>query len=133
MKNLFLFFLLALGITSCQSKKTTAKVPQSLTGKWQLVEQKIGIGASDTPWSKVENGTILNFKADQNFTDRNHPQCQTGKYEMEAKKFTLSYDCSNYNEALSHSYEIKDGFLYTQPLTLICSDGCDYKYQKIAN
>ncbi len=133
MKNLFLFLVLALGITSCQSKKTDAKLAQNLNGKWQLVEQKIGIGSTDTPWRKVENGTVLTFKADQSFTDRDHPQCQTGKYKMEANQFTLSYNCSDYKEALSHSYELKDGFLYTQPLTLVCTDGCDYKYQKITN
>lgn len=133
MKNLILGIFALLCLIACEQEPTLVgeSTAPTLVGKWQLVEQNVSDGGPST-WEKVENGTTFRLKADSSFLGfQTFNDCQTGTYDTAADELILTYDCED-TPPFIYTLRKEDEAIILSPKTVVCIEGCAYKYQKIA-
>jgi len=132
MKNIILSVFILFCLLSCEQESALVgeSAGPTLVGKWQLVEQKVSIGGPAS-WQKVENGATFDLKADGSFLGfQMFNDCETGTYEAVAAELILTYNCEA-SESFIYAIQKKEEAIILSPKTIICTDGCEYKYQKI--
>jgi hypothetical protein len=124
-----LLVLLILFLSSCsEEEKLTSS---ALVGKWQLVEQKVGIGPPGE-WTNVKDGAIYEFKTDGTFSISDHPLCTMGTYEVQPESLVLKNDCQEYTTEWIFSVKMNGSYFLISPTyPTMCTEGCLYKYKKV--
>ncbi len=129
------FILLLLGCDSNEQKLNDDD--DSIFGKWKLVESYISVGGPQY-WADVEDGIEFNFFVDGSFTSGSFFDCTNGNFEIESNELYLMYDCQkikdkfqNSEGVISYDFSFENDFLLLTPTTLMCVEGCLYKYKRI--
>lgn len=132
MKSLLLFVFLFLILIGCDQNGLPGigekEQGVSLEGNWQLTQQKIGYGPPGE-WEPVQEGAIIEFKGNQ-FKGLSYHSCSEGTFQLDESELTLNFGC---DEASSFTYEVEisNNRITLSPRTLLCFEGCEYKYVKI--
>jgi len=122
----------------CSSDNADNPLPHKLIyGKWKLTDAYLSTGAPQY-WVSVENGEELSFFYNQSFSSDRYPECSQGKFSLEGDQLSLEFKCSDFesgaeNEEGQITYRIsfdKESLLLT-PTSVICIEGCTYKYKRI--
>ena len=109
----------------------------SILGKWKLTAAYISSGGPQY-WVDVEDGEEIEFLSDGSFTSTNYPGCTEDGYVFDGESLALHYDCEdmelvaeNEEGLITFRIEFKnDGFLLS-PTSVICIEGCSYKYERM--
>ncbi|GAA3625902.1 hypothetical protein [Flavivirga jejuensis] len=128
-------FLISLIGCSSEQNLNNPTDANSIFGKWKLVEKYLSAGG---PQYKVdvENGAEYSFSNNGDFVSDDFFGCTTGEFELESNTLNLMYDCDkfqDYNGLISYSLSFESNFLTLIPTTIICVEGCSYKFKKISN
>jgi hypothetical protein len=100
----------------------------ALIGKWQLVEQKIGIGPPGE-WKDVDNGEQFEFFSDLTFSSTT-PTCASGTFILEDN--ILKFYCGGEKSLRDFTIVKFTGSSMTlTPASVICTEGCLFRYEKI--
>jgi hypothetical protein len=101
---------------------------ESLIGKWQLVEQKIGIGPPGE-WKEVHNGEQCEFFSDLTFSS-SIPDCSSGTFSLEDN--LLKFYCGGEKSLRDFIIvEFNGASITLTPASAICIEGCLFRYKKI--
>ena len=134
MRNLAFIALSFFLLVACEPEATEAldlRLDDSITGKWQLVEQKVSIGGPAT-WQDVEDGNTFQLNEDGTFTGfQSFTACETGTYEVSEEELTLTYNCEDDTKPFTYSLLKEEDAIILSPKTVICTETCEYKYRKI--
>lgn len=104
---------------------------KELFGKWQLVEQKIGIGPPGE-WTDVDDGNIYEFRRDNSFTYTENPSCPGGSFEVKNDTLVLHYNCIEINKTWDYRMvEFDESSMTLTPASVYCTEGCSFRYKKI--
>lgn len=104
---------------------------KELFGKWQLVEQKIGIGPPGE-WMDGDDGHTYTFNRDYSFADSENPSCPGGSFEIKGDTLMLHYKCIEGNKTWDYRMVEFDGSSMTlEPASVFCIEGCSFRYQKL--
>lgn len=123
-----LLLLLIFLLTFCGDEEELTST--SLVGKWQLVQQKVGIGPPGE-WVDISGGQIYEFKTDGTFTISEHHLCTTGEYEMKNDSLVLKNDCLEDSTERIFSIEMHSSHFTISPIyPAMCTEGCFYRYEK---
>ena len=126
MKNVSPLLLIAMIVWSCADHEATSV--QTLTGKWLLIEEKIGTGPPGV-WLPAAVPVTIEYKADGTFTTTAHPDC-TGTYTVTDDILKVVLDCAGQQEEWSDRFHL-DTHLTLTPAIVLCDEGCEYKYKKL--
>ena len=126
--------LMALIVSSCVDKNPLdSREGEGLAGEWQLKEQKIGYGPPGE-WEDVENGKIIEFTSGTfKGLDNFNSSCDSGTYEIKDDELLLTYTCGDQNDSFVYSVILEGTSMIISPRTVICIEGCEYRYQKISD
>jgi hypothetical protein len=81
----------------------------------------------------VNDGAIYKFKTDGSFTISDHPLCTMGNYELNPDALVLKNDCPDYSIEWIFSFKMSESYFTISPAyPAICTEGCLYKYKKVA-
>ncbi|WP_437394928.1 hypothetical protein [Flagellimonas lutimaris] len=110
---------------------------QSILGKWKLTEAYISAGGPQY-WVNIEDGEEIVFLDSGNFSSDRYTECTAGEFMVDEDILTLDFNCEGFESEMENeegliTYQIELGeneFLLT-PLSVICIEGCSYKYIRI--
>ncbi len=143
MKSLLQFgviFLLTIFSSGCDTNDNNELDRDNpIIGNWQLIEAYISSGGPQYLVS-IENGEKFKFSINGTFSSNKYPECTSGNFSTESNELILKYDCNGFTAGIENSeghitYKVtfeSDYFLLT-PTSVICTEGCSYKYKKITN
>ena len=137
MKQLLWSVLTLCCLVACESEAdqvlVEALAAPTFAGDWQLIEQKVSIGGP-AMWEKVDDGDKFTLKSDGSFADFQlfSNDCTTGNYEVTTDELILSYDCEG-STPFTYALQKENADIILSPKTIICTDGCEYKYRKISD
>lgn len=133
MKNSLLLITSLLFLIACDPEESVSeslKTALPLVGQWKLVEQKVSIGGPAT-WQKVDNGDTFTLKEDGSFSNLQiFGDCSTGTFEATDDELILTYNCADDTKPFTYALKRDNEAIILSPKTVICTDGCEYKYQK---
>ncbi len=109
----------------------------SIEGKWKLTEAYISAGGPQY-WTDVEDGEEIEFQGNGSFSSDRYPECATGIFSVDDGNLTLEYNCEGFesgteNEEGLITYKLdygKNAILLT-PTSILCIEGCSYKYVRV--
>lgn len=140
MKNMYSILTvlaIALILMSCTKNEETLNQNAKILGTWQLIESFSHPPTGDG-WSQIENGFILNIKADGSFNSSQFSDCSTGNATITSNQLNLIYDCSGFTAnfetpagVFKYNYELVNGKLVLTPQNFNCFEGCKYRLVKI--
>ncbi len=143
MKFLKYFILASVFIMSSCSKND--EVPESkdlsydnsILGNWKLVEAYISSGGPQY-WVDIESGEEITFLSNGSFESNRFPECTTGEFSIESNELFLTYTCDGFTTgienpegAITYKLTFKSNYLILTPTSVICFEGCSYKYKRI--
>jgi hypothetical protein len=99
----------------------------ALIGKWQLVEQKVGIGPPGE-WKDVYNGEQFEFFSDLTFSSTT-TDCSSGTFGVGDN--ILKFYCADESVMDFKIVEFTPSSIILTPTSVICTEGCLYRYEKI--
>ncbi len=127
-------------MSSCSKKDDTLVIKdfsgkdEPIIGKWKLVEAFISDGGPQY-WVNVENGEEITFTGDGLFSSNRFSECTKGDFSIELNELYLNYNCEGFTSGMENSeglitYNItfESNYLLLTPTSLICIEGCNYKY-----
>lgn len=101
----------------------------ALTGRWQLVETKIGIGSPGS-WQPVASGVVYQLNSDSTFVLSEHPVCTAGFWYFTNNMLHLEFECPASDEQIYY-YSLSALHLTLSPAKILCMEGCQFKYRKL--
>jgi hypothetical protein len=132
MKNLKLMCLILPILFSCDDEKLNL---DTLTGKWQLVEVLMDPGDGSGEFEEVTSNRTITFSESGTFISKgdlcevsiSDDNASSGNYSSVDETLTID-DCIGINSTITYQLVQKRLILvYT------CIEGCQHKYQKIAD
>lgn len=131
--------IFALFLLGCSSSEQKVNEDSSILGKWKLVEAYISAGGPQY-WVDVEDGTEYGFFSDATFTSDSFFDCTNGDFEIESNELNLMYNCQeikdqfqNSEGVISYDFSFEKNFSLLTPTTVICFEGCTYKFKRISD
>lgn len=106
----------------------------SILGNWKLVEAYISAGGPQY-WINIENGEEITFLSNGSFSSNRFSECTTGVFSIESNELILDYNCSGFitefenpEGAITYKLAFESNTLILTPTSVICIEGCSYKY-----
>lgn len=116
--------------SSC-SKNSCDMDNQSLIGKWQLIEQNISNGGP-SKWESVNDGKRFSLFEDGTYEGiKFFTDCDMGSYGSTATELLLMPNCNDGSEDFMYSITRDCDQLILRPLTVLCIEGCAFRYERI--
>ncbi len=110
-----------------------------IIGNWKLVEASISSGGPQYLVA-VENGEEFNFLSTGIFISNRSSECTSGIFSIESNELILKYDCDGFitgvenpEGAITYTITYESNYLILIPTSVICTEGCSYKYEKITD
>lgn len=132
MKKLSIVLFVVVAFSCTKSKEN---YNSNFVGKWKLTEALIGDGVSTPYWTKVSDGKVYEFLENETFTDTkivsSQTNCKENSYTFVNDLLTLNYFCNNKMEIQIFKVKKEENSIILTPQHIRCSEGCDYKYEKI--
>lgn len=82
----------------------------------------------------------MEFFSNGIFSSNKYFACTSGNFSIELHKLILNYDCKGFTTGLENSegaitYEVtfEANYFFLTPTSVICIEGCSYKYEKISD
>ncbi|MEP5340080.1 MAG: hypothetical protein ABJL44_11770 [Algibacter sp.] len=141
MKKILIFgitLLLVMLFFSCDTKdKIDIPFDNEVIGKWKLFESYISSGGPQY-LVDVENGEEFVFFQDGSFSSDRFSDCTDGDFLIQSENLILKYDCDgvnigseNSNGEITYNVTFESDFLILIPTSVICIEGCSYRYKRI--
>lgn len=140
--DLRLVLFLTLVLFNCESNDSIASI-NSINGKWKLFEAYISAGGPQY-LVKIENGEEFEFSSNAKFTSNGKftsdkfEDCTEGTFSVKSESLISRYDCDgfqtgveNSNGEITYKISFESGYLVMVPTSVICIEGCSYRYKKI--
>lgn len=112
-------------------------VDNGILGKWKMTKAYISSGGPQY-WIIIEDGEEIEFYSDGKFTSNRSLECTTGSFVLNGENLSMKYGCEDYEEGIENkdgliTYHIafEEGDMLLTPTSVICIEGCSYKYVKI--
>lgn len=118
-----------ISFTSCTDDENQLRNEndREINGQWQLIE--IYDGGSPSPVTVINNGEIISFGNDNEFSNTDY-NC-TGTYSFtNTEILNIELPCQNSN-IMNFTYLIENDLLYLTTHPNSCDEGCHNKYEKI--
>ena len=122
-----IIFLLIVFSFGCQNDEMDN---ETLIGSWKQIESSISSGGPQYI-IEIENGEELMFFTNGRFTSNRISDCSTGNYFNNSDELFLYYDCSKYEKVQTYQITFESDFLILVPTSVICIEGCSYKYKRL--
>lgn len=124
-------------LSACNDTENENPNDHSILGKWKLTEAFISSGGPQY-WVDVEDGEEIEFLSNSRFTSTNYPECPEGEYVLDEENLVLDFDCEdielvaeNEEGLVTFRIEFKNGDFLLSPTSVICIEGCSYKYERM--
>ena len=143
MKNIIKFeiasLLIILSFGCDKSDDAGIDSENSIIGSWKLAEAYLSSGGPQY-WVTIESGEEFKFLNNGIFSSNKYSECISGNFSTELNKLILNYDCNGFTTGFENSegaitYEItfESNYFLLTPTSVICIEGCSYKYKKITD
>lgn len=125
--------------SACNNDDTDSPNPTdtAILGKWKLTAAYISSGGPQY-WVDVEDGEEIEFLSEGSFTSTNYPECKEDGYTLDGENLVLDYDCEdmelvaeNEDGLITFHIEFEDGHFLLSPTSVLCIEGCSYKYERM--
>jgi hypothetical protein len=134
-KNIFFSFILVAIFSCTQSNDDKSLDSKSIFGTWKLVGVTTFFGTN-----AITDGYTYTFNNDNTFTsNRFLNECSEGVFTMSDTTLTLDFDCEDFTTGIEsppgtfiEEYRFENNRLILNPTYLDCTEGCLYKFKKIA-
>lgn len=128
--TLLLFILI---VISCHKDEIISD-ELSFIGKWKLIAQYVSPGGP-TEWNTVSDGQEFSLLADGRFQGFSFNElCDFGNYEIRDSDLILQYTCESTRDSFMYHIEVDNSkTIILTPLTVICTEGCMFKYEKVSD
>lgn len=134
-----ILLLITVWIFGCSDDDNGTNQETSIYGTWQLVEF-FSHPPTGNGWEEVENGFMIELKADGDFVSNEFDECQTGIFNTSNSVISLVYDCEEFTAGyeepegtFSYDYRIENSTLELRPANFSCFEGCSYRLRKVGN
>ncbi len=130
MRRLIAVMISLLACSCADQEPSDEEKLSALTGRWQLVEKKVGIGSRGS-WQPVDEGPVYQLNTDSTFFLSEHPACVSGFFHLTGSLLFLNFECPTYDEEQTYYYSLSTLQLTLSPATVVCTEGCQFKYKKL--
>jgi hypothetical protein len=131
-KNIIFSFILVVIFSCTKSNDDKPLDSKSIFGTWKLVEVATAFGTN-----AITDGYTYTFNNDNTFISNKFLTCSEGVFTMSDTILTFVYNCDfdsfgNPPGTFIEEYRFENNRLILHPTYSNCTEGCLYKFKKIA-